>query len=197
MALKKLTEETTWRLEQISVTLGLPTSPGPRGPKSDPGPIGSNGTDELDSVTGEMEDNGTPVFRFGPFGGSGGSTIFDDFYVSMNDPITSIRTTNGHFIDKYGTTWGPLHGGPTIHSTSSFVILRAGEVIKRVEMRKRPNAEGTYLLSGLKFVTNQRSNAWHGSSDGIPGIANGGRLRYIAGRHGASVDSIRLYFDVS
>lgn len=57
-----------------------------------------------------MEDNGTPVFRFGPFGGSGGSTIFDDFYVSMNDPITSIRTTNGHFIDKYKLVQNSITG---------------------------------------------------------------------------------------
>ncbi|ELU03530.1 hypothetical protein CAPTEDRAFT_201017 [Capitella teleta] len=184
MGLTSLTEETTLRLEQISGEMGHDRTKGSAG---DNGIPGSKATLPV-----------PPVCFAGPFGGIGGSTLFDDFYVSMNGPITSILTKSDWFIDsirvKYGTTWGPINGESTAPSSSVF-DLRDGEVIKRVEMRKRLNGDENYVLCGLKFVTNQRSSAWHGSSSGSSDSASGGRLRHIAGKHGSYLDSITLYFD--
>ena len=132
----------------------------------------------------------TRTLVFGPFGGGGGNSFYDN---PAGEPITGIAMRCGEYVDGVELTYGPRTVGVEWHGGSGGGLmierLNTGERIVRVSGRA-----GEYV-DALYFHTNQGRQIGGGGGGGngfsvtLPEAGNPVLVR-LTGRAGEYVDAI-------
>ena len=95
---------------------------------------------------------------------------------------------------RYGTTWGPLHGGDTWRQPPTEVVFDADEYVMGME------ANDPFDVTALMFLTNKKSYGLYGTWDRPWAVITRRfcpqtkRLYYVDGRKGWYYDRLNFYF---
>ena len=166
--------------------------------------------DILEEIKGSTERPEEKLFQHdGPFGGYKTSWSDESQYL-QNGPITGIQLRGGDVLDairvKYGTIWGPWHGGNGGRPGWSFELNPEESIVKVQGTGSANHFWYGSIIATIEFITNQgqtfgpygigdRSYENHNSN--WQSIANQPfcKLAWISGDSGSFLKSLSFNYD--